>query len=356
MKEYHKIADRLYLESIAPQQLDKFLAMGWYRMGQTIFTTHFLFYEKDIYSAIWLRLLLEDYMPSKSLRKILRKNRKLFRCEVVPFNLTEEKKVIYAAYAKEFKGHLAESLESSLLEHETHNIYDTLEINIYDGDRLIAFSFFDNGDNSIASITGIYDPEYYEYSLGVYTMLEEVEYAKHCDKKFFYPGYFVPGNSRFDYKLRLNNMSYLDITGRKWKPINDFLEPPINKIREKLVELKQELSSKVKSVIKQNPYLEAHLIEFWPFPYLEEPMILIPKLPFEQQKLIDQINIFIYNIEHGRYQYLLCDITTDSPSNYNKEWISKLSSRQFYKKQLLHNKLIYEGETIEEIIAFIETC
>ena len=35
---------------------------------------------------------------------------------------------------------------------QQHTIFDSFEVNVYDGDRLVAFSFFDLGDTSIASI------------------------------------------------------------------------------------------------------------------------------------------------------------------------------------------------------------
>ena len=36
-----------YPEELAPEELDKFLANGWFRMRQTIFTTNFLHFNQQ---------------------------------------------------------------------------------------------------------------------------------------------------------------------------------------------------------------------------------------------------------------------------------------------------------------------
>ena len=255
---FTRFADRLYPDDIEPEQLDVFLSNGWYRMGQTIFTTHFLFYEKQLLSAIWLRLSLENFKFKKSLRKILKKNRADFRVEIRPFELTQEKEQIFRKYASEFKGRLSGSLKNSLLDGLDKNVFQTTEVNIFDGDRLIAFSFFDEGRSSLTSISGIYDPEYANRSLGLHTMLEEIQYGLDTGRKFYYPGYIVPGNVRFDYKKRIGNCDFLEFKSKAWRPVNNLQteEIPINRMRGQLQRLGDLLAAqKIDFFIKYNPFL-----------------------------------------------------------------------------------------------------
>ena len=44
------------IDSLNGEELDKYLERGWFRMGQTIFTTNFLKFNGLIYSVIWLRI------------------------------------------------------------------------------------------------------------------------------------------------------------------------------------------------------------------------------------------------------------------------------------------------------------
>ena len=66
----------------------------------------------------------------------------------------------------------------------------------------------------------MYDPEYDRYSLGFYTMLLEIEYCMELGLKFYYPGYVVPGYSRFDYKLRIGDVDYFDLYSKEWLPFS----------------------------------------------------------------------------------------------------------------------------------------
>jgi leucyl-tRNA---protein transferase len=38
-------------ESLHPVELDRYLDNGWFRMGQTIFTTNFLNFNNELFSA-----------------------------------------------------------------------------------------------------------------------------------------------------------------------------------------------------------------------------------------------------------------------------------------------------------------
>lgn len=59
-----------YPEQILPEELDHLLAQGWYRMGQSLFTTDYVLFDERIYPAIWLRNDLNQYREGKNYPKI----------------------------------------------------------------------------------------------------------------------------------------------------------------------------------------------------------------------------------------------------------------------------------------------
>ena len=73
-------------------------------MGQTIFTTHFLCFGKQFYSAIWIRLELENYIFRKRvcLRKLIRQNSDQFRVSVNKGIINNEKEQLYQKYRRKF--------------------------------------------------------------------------------------------------------------------------------------------------------------------------------------------------------------------------------------------------------------
>ncbi len=213
-------------------------------MGQTIFTTQFLSFESKLYTALWLRLHLKDYKMRKSLRKIVKKVENNFRVIIQPATFGLDKEILFEKYKKEFKGNFNSSVSGYMLDHQTQNIYNTLECLVYDDNKLIAFSYFDIGATATASILGVYDPDYKAFSLGIYTMLKEVNWAVENGYEWYYPGYFVPGYERFDYKCRVGAMEYYDYTTKKWGGVDtlDHNSLLTEKLKKKLFEIHNEIS------------------------------------------------------------------------------------------------------------------
>lgn len=206
------------INRIPAENLDEYLAKGWFRMGQTIFTCWFLFMEKGFFSAIWIRQDLQGFTFKKRSRKLMNRNAKLFTYHIEPACIDLKKEKLYKKHRVRFKTGVHRTLNQSLMSGANFSIYDTCQIEVYLGKELVAASFFDVGKNSIASINGIFDPKYDQYSLGFYTMLLEMEYAMKTGKRYYYPGYVVPGNPRFDYKARIGNVDYYDLYNKEWKP------------------------------------------------------------------------------------------------------------------------------------------
>lgn len=189
-----------YPAVLTGDQLDSFLAKGWYRMGQGIFTTHFVIQDDNLYRVYWLRYNLNLLSKSDSSKKIIKINRH-FTTSILPLNISAELEELYAHYKSALSFNPAASVQQWLLEEQTNNVYDTTMIEVRDQGKLIAAGIFDKGRHSIAGILNFYHPGYKKYSLGKYLMLLKIEYALAEGIQWYYPGYIVQGYPKFDYKL-----------------------------------------------------------------------------------------------------------------------------------------------------------
>src|SRR5687768_16159925 len=63
-----------YPDKLSPAQLDAFLAKGWYRMGQGIFTTNYIIQDGKFFRVFWLRYNLLTWSMSKTSQKIWNAN------------------------------------------------------------------------------------------------------------------------------------------------------------------------------------------------------------------------------------------------------------------------------------------
>lgn len=189
-----------YPEQLSGNELDVYLANGWYRMQQTIFTTDVILKENRLLPVFWLRMVIEKYKPTKKLEQLLVANKK-FTVEIVDGVITNELEALYQLYKTAMNFELSENLQESLLGEVTSSIYDTHCITVRDEGKLIAAGFFDKGRKSIAGILNMYHPDYARQQLGKYLVLLKIAYAQEQQIHYYYTGYLSTVDSKFDYKL-----------------------------------------------------------------------------------------------------------------------------------------------------------
>lgn len=333
-------AAKHYPDSLSPEELDLYLARGWYRMGQSIFTTHFLCFGEEFYSALWIRQDLRGYTFRKSLRKILRKNDRAFEVRIGPGLINRDKEELYQIYRQDFPGVIAPSLQDTLLDGGHRNIYHTYEVAIYDQGQLIGLSYFDLGRKSAASIIGIYHPEYRKHSLGIYTMLKEMEYCMERDFHYYYPGYVVPGYARFDYKARIGAVDYYDLHARQWLPFTD-LNPdtvPLYQIRNKLTELHQ-LAAKtgLDTQLQYYPLFEANLFGYWHKPFFDFPVLLQCDLG----RVEEGYYLVVFDPRTQLYRLLFCSPYEEAQFYFSESYANTFEHPRYFLE------LLYIEEVLE---------
>ncbi len=289
---------------ILPKELDNYLARGWFRMGQMIFTCHVLCFKDQVYSTVWIRLELDGFAFQKSMRRLLARNKKRFKTIIRKAVFDREKQNLYEGHKERFEGYIPNTLKESLFGMEEENLYNTYEVCVYEKDKLIAVSFFDIGSDSIASIMGLYDPDYAQHSLGIYTMLYEIQYGKEQGKKYYYPGYIVPGYKKFDYKLRVGQMDFYDVPSEEWKPIEKLKGEllPAETMTEMLSVLQEALAEKqILSRLLIYPFYDKDLFGYEEKEFLQSPLILNIQYPRNAKN-----ELFFVEIDLVKKEYRLC--------------------------------------------------
>lgn len=200
------------IPKVSAKQLDKILSNGWRHFGTLFYYDKVNWYNGHFCQVIPLRIDLKKFELSKSLRKIIKKNKDV---EVVtrPAFIDDEKHKIFHNHCKRFKHNVPDSIYNFLSENPATIPCETLEICLFDSGKLFAVSFMDIGDSSASSVYAMFELGYSEYSPGIYTLLLEIEQAKKMGKNYLYTGYAFKESSHYDYKKRFMGTEYFDWKG-----------------------------------------------------------------------------------------------------------------------------------------------
>ena len=203
------INEEFHAEKIEPAQLDQLLEKAWRHFGTHFFRYSLGIHEFDIRRVIPLRVRLEDFSTSKSQRRVLRQNADLDTV-ISPIKLTEESHELFHRHKRRFKFGVPDSLYDFLAKDAANIPGEGFEVAVRDKGKLVAASYFDLAQNSVSAIYGMFDPDLPARSLGIFTMLKEIEFAISAGKKFYYQGYCYEGESFYDYKKRFRGTEFFN--------------------------------------------------------------------------------------------------------------------------------------------------
>jgi arginine-tRNA-protein transferase len=196
----------------SPTQMDKLWADGWRHFGTEFFRYNVGFYNTDIRLVIPLRIRLKDFSLSKSQRRVLRRNQDLTTA-VGPVAITSESEALFDRHKARFDHGVPRTIYDFVSREPATVPCETIELAVYRNEDLVAVSYLDLGKTATSGVYAMFEPSEGGRSLGIFTMLKEIEYAIDAGKTFYYQGYSYEGNSYYDYKKRFRATECFDWKG-----------------------------------------------------------------------------------------------------------------------------------------------
>jgi arginine-tRNA-protein transferase len=218
-------------KGLAGDELDQLLALGFYRMHQSVFTVSHI-EQGDLFRVHWLRYAVRAMEDRPTHRRIRSRVRNLTYTIEEAVTVPSAHQQLHARYRASIDFDGANSIDECLFgeRKEGQSIYNTKCISVFDGDQLVAAGYFDLGDSAAASILHFFDPQYARYSLGKFLILLTIEYLNDQGYEYYYPGYVVEGLPKMDYKLFLGReqAEYFDPETVSWKKFDEriLVRPP----------------------------------------------------------------------------------------------------------------------------------
>jgi leucyl-tRNA---protein transferase len=180
---------------MAPAVYDAFMDAGFRRSGKMVYQPIC----RGCRACQPIRVLVDRFHPSKSQRRVVRRNLDLAVTIAEP-EPTDEKLQLYRRYMRDWHGgdHLSrESFERFLYESPVA----TAECCYRDAvGRLLAVGICDLSPRVLSSVYFYFDPAEANRGLGNFGALWELQWAQRLGVRYYYLGYYVAGCTSMQYK------------------------------------------------------------------------------------------------------------------------------------------------------------
>jgi len=183
------------------------MAQGFRRSGDDVYRPHC----PQCNDCQSLRIIVNDFAPSKSQRRLLAKNRQL-EMKVSP-RMKASYFPLYQQYinARHSDGSMYPPNEEQLNSF-SQSQWSTIEfIELYHQQQLVSVAIIDKTPNALSAVYTFFDPKFDKLSLGSYNILLQIEYAAKNNIEFVYLGYFINACASMKYKQKfIPNQRFID--------------------------------------------------------------------------------------------------------------------------------------------------
>jgi arginyl-tRNA--protein-N-Asp/Glu arginylyltransferase len=164
-------------------------------------------------ACISVRVLVNEFNPSRNLRKVLARNSDLIGQQRSP-TPTSEQYSIFRGYldARHRSGGMADMtvLDYAMMVEDSHVATRLVEYRLRTpdsgingrGGRLIAVALTDQLVDGLSMVYSFYDPDEAHRSLGSFMILDHIARARRLGLPYIYLGYWIEGSSKMGYKGR----------------------------------------------------------------------------------------------------------------------------------------------------------
>jgi arginine-tRNA-protein transferase len=209
-----------------PPALVDNLLKGGFRRSQNI---AYMPYCEGCNACVSARIVVDEFRPSRSLRRIGDRNRDL-ACRRVAPRPTAEQFALFRDYidARHGEGGMADMTVldyAMMVEDSIINTFvseyrlkprHALDSRIEDW-PLIGLTLCDRLSDGISLVYSFFDPTADRRSLGTFMILDHIAYTRRLGLPYLYVGYWIAGSPKMSYKIRFQPQEHLGPDG--WKRV-----------------------------------------------------------------------------------------------------------------------------------------
>lgn len=189
---------------MTPDEYASLLARGYRRFGWQVFRPACMKCEK----CRSVRVLVRDFTPNASERRILRKNENI-RAELYPLFVSREHIELYNVYHRFMTEHRGWPLRQASVESYCHEFLSGVahvgrQWLYFERDKLVGVALMDEVPGAISLVYCFYDPGWRARSPGTFSILNQLLYSKASNLDYAYLGYWIESSPSVSYKGRFH--------------------------------------------------------------------------------------------------------------------------------------------------------
>jgi arginyl-tRNA--protein-N-Asp/Glu arginylyltransferase len=182
----------------------------------------------DCRACVSVRVVADDFTPSSTQKRNLRRNDDIVVTECRPWATSEQFELLQLYLNKRHPGGGMAAMDeidyADMVEHTAVSSFllEYREPSSPDGGpgRLIGACLTDRQGDGLSMIYSFYDPEHEARTgLGNFIILDHIRRAKAAGLRYVYLGYWVDGAQRMQYKIRYRPLERLGPAG--WRRVSD---------------------------------------------------------------------------------------------------------------------------------------
>jgi arginine-tRNA-protein transferase len=204
---------RLPLARLSRAQLDQRLSSGERRQGRLVYRTEC----PSCDACEPIRIAVREYRPSKTERRVFRRGQREIRTELGKVESDEHRAALYNRHKllrglSHDGGPISAAGYAAVL---ADSCCDSFELRYHVGGELVGVAIVDRGERALSAVYCYYDPTFSGLSLGVYSILYQLELCRRWGLSHLYLGLTIEGCKAMAYKRRY--LPHERLIGGQWQ-------------------------------------------------------------------------------------------------------------------------------------------
>lgn len=201
-------------ETITTHTYQQLTENGFRRSGSHMYRPHC----KACNACVPSRIVAPDFQPRRQQRRVLRRNTDV-HTEVADATYRQNTYDLYARYivGRHPDGDMYPPSPDQFRSFLLSQWANTLFLNAYLDDALVAVAVTDYHPGGLSAIYTFFDPDLPERSLGVLSILKQIELCRDLDLAYLYLGYWIRDCGKMRYKTDYRPVELL--VNNRWVPV-----------------------------------------------------------------------------------------------------------------------------------------